>query len=236
MQPWCHQALFHRTESENQHYVLHWRLPETLVRRRSLAAVPRVERKVVFRQDSAPAHASKLTQEHLKTFPCKFIPAMDWMDNSPGFSSYGLLHWRNFPLGSARQAGNYCCWFETSNEDGMVQTFSNNCRQHASILTRSCFLHERKMWPSYGASFEWWKVFWNWWRRESKVSRPEQLILCLGDSYKSMTSFLFKSENSGQNSHSVKTKEDGVKKVKYNTVKLPIVQWRHHGFSIRLSH
>lgn len=44
---------------------------------------PGEERKVILHQDSAPAHASKKTQEYLRNSGIKFIPAEEWMGNSP---------------------------------------------------------------------------------------------------------------------------------------------------------
>jgi hypothetical protein len=43
---------------------------------------PGEECRVVFDQDSAPAHASKKTQKWLENSGIKFIPAMHWMGNS----------------------------------------------------------------------------------------------------------------------------------------------------------
>jgi len=62
---------------------------------------PGEEHKVVFHQDSAPAHASKKTQKWLADSGINFIPAAEWMGNSPDmapmdFSINGIFKWKLF--------------------------------------------------------------------------------------------------------------------------------------------
>lgn len=62
---------------------------------------PGEEHKVVFHQDSAPAHASKKTQKYLLESGIKFIPAEQWMGNSPDlapmdYAINGKFKWNLF--------------------------------------------------------------------------------------------------------------------------------------------
>ena len=62
---------------------------------------PREKHKVVSHQNFASADPSKLTQEYLKTVPCRFIPAEHWMGNSSDlarmdFCVNGIFKWALF--------------------------------------------------------------------------------------------------------------------------------------------
>ena len=55
----------------------------------------------VFHHDSAPAHASKVTQDWLKSQSVRFIPKEDWMGNSPDMAPMdycvnGIFKWELF--------------------------------------------------------------------------------------------------------------------------------------------
>ena len=62
---------------------------------------PGEEHKVVFHQDSTPAHASRKTQKWLENSGIKFIPAKHWMGNSPDLAPMdycvnGIFKWALF--------------------------------------------------------------------------------------------------------------------------------------------
>ena len=83
VQPRCAQASFHWTGCKNQQCLLHWKLPETLVLGRSPTAAPGggTQSRLPPRLRSGPGVEND--PGILKTAPCKFIPAKEWMGNSP---------------------------------------------------------------------------------------------------------------------------------------------------------
>ncbi len=74
----------------SDYYIQHFLKP--LVEEDIPKLFPGEEHLVIVHQDSAPAHASKKTQEWLRNCPVQFIPKEDWMGNSPDLApmDYGI--------------------------------------------------------------------------------------------------------------------------------------------------